>query len=217
MMMRRAVTRTMAAIGLTLGLAGWQMIPAMAESVSVNELMKPGPLEEMVLGNPDAKVTIVEYASVSCSHCGDFYNEVFPTLKAKYIDTGKVRYILREFIGDSRGIDPYAAAGFALARCSGDKDKYFAITGLLFSKQKMWLVNNPELPLRQLMLQAGISKDAFTACVSDEKMVSALKDISLRGIELGIEGTPSFFINGELHVGTMSVPELEAILDPLLK
>src|SRR5215218_7897862 len=108
--------------------AFFNMVPALAQNVSVQDLATPGPLGDVALGPADAKVTIVEYASMTCSHCAAFHNETFPELKKRYIDTGKVRFILREF-----PLDPLATAGFMLARCDGES-KYYPVTDLLFDQ-----------------------------------------------------------------------------------
>ena len=108
----------------------FQSLPALAQSVPVQELATPGPLGDVVQGPADAKVTIIEYASLTCSHCAAFHKDTYPALKERYIDTGQVRYILREF-----PLDPLATAGFMLARCDGHP-KYYPIVDLLFSQQK---------------------------------------------------------------------------------
>src|SRR5690554_935145 len=128
--------------------------------------MKPGPLPEMSLGKADAPVTIVEYASMTCPHCANFHKTTFPELKKKYIDTGKVRFIFREF-----PLDPLAAGGFMLARCAGkdDKTKYFAMVETLFHQQKEWVVQKPIEPLKSIAKQAGFTEQSFDQCLSDQK------------------------------------------------
>src|SRR5260370_34517464 len=118
---RRMITRrkfcatSLGFVAAGTGLAG-RVPPAFAQAPSNEELMQPGPLGEQALGSAEAPVTLSEYASMTCSHCANFAVKVYPTLKSKYVDTSKVRYILREF-----PLDPLASAGFMLARCSGDK------------------------------------------------------------------------------------------------
>ncbi len=109
---------------------------AHAQQASLAEIAKAGPLGDEVVGKQDAPVTIIEYASMTCGHCAAFHNTTYPELKKRYIDTGKVRYILREF-----PLDPLAAAGFMLARCAG-KDKYYPMVEILFEKQKEWAVQS---------------------------------------------------------------------------
>ena len=119
------------------------------------ELMAPGPLGEQSLGKDDAPVTIIEYASMTCPHCAHFHETVYPELKKRYIDTGKVRFIFREF-----PLDPLAAAGFMLARCGG-KDKYFPMIETLFAQQKDWVVQKPLEPLLAIAKQAGFTQQTL--------------------------------------------------------
>ena len=122
----------------------------------VDQLMAPGPLPDLVQGSASAPVTIVEYASMTCTHCAAFHEETWPTLKAKYVDSGKVKFILREF-----PLDPLATAGFMLARCAGP-DKRNAIVDLLYTQQKNWaFVDKPLDALAGLVKQAGISQSDF--------------------------------------------------------
>ncbi|MCB8820323.1 DsbA family protein [Microvirga rosea] len=187
-------------------------LPAFAQNVSVQDLAVQGPLGDVVLGSADAKVTIVEYASLTCSHCGHFHQETWPELKKRYIDTGKVRFTLREF-----PLDPLATAGFMLARCDGN-DKYYPITDLLFEQQKNWaFVDKPLDALRQIMKQAGFSQEKFDTCLRDQKLYDAVNAVKNRAIEqFKVDSTPTFFINGERHPGSLSIDELEKIIKPLL-
>ncbi|MBZ6075978.1 DsbA family protein [Microvirga puerhi] len=187
-------------------------LPAFAQNVSVQDLAVQGPLGDVALGPADAKVTIIEYASLTCSHCGHFHSETWPELKKRYIDTGKVRFILREF-----PLDPLATAGFMLSRCDGN-DKYYPITDLLFEQQKNWaFVDKPLDALRQIMKQAGFSQEKFDACLRDQKLYDAVNAVKNRAIEqFKVDSTPTFFINGQRHPGSMSIDELEQIIKPLL-
>ena len=123
--------------------------PALAQSPSPAELAEPGPLGEQALGAENAPVTIIEYASMTCGACAEFHNKTYPTLKSKYIDTGKVRYILREF-----PLDPTAAGAFMLARCAG-KDKYFPLVEAFFSQQNTWAVRQPIAPMLAIAKAGG--------------------------------------------------------------
>ncbi len=187
--------------------------PALAQqSVSVVELMAPGPLEEHVLGNADAPVTIVEYASMTCSHCATFHNRTYPELKKRYIETGKVKYILREF-----PIDPLAAGAFMLARCAG-KDRYYPLIETLFNQQTQWVVQKPIEPLMQIARQAGFTQQTFDACLKDQKMLEGIEAVRNRGSEkFGVNSTPTFFINGKKFTGVMSIEDMAKEIDPLLK
>src|SRR5262245_21089582 len=132
--------------------------PVLAQGPASAELMAPGPLPEMSLGDPKAPVTIIEYASMSCPHCAAFHESTYPDLKKKYIDTGKVRFIFREF-----PLDQLAAAAFMLARC-GDKDRYFGMIEILFAQQRDWVVQRPLQPLMGIAKQAGLSEQQFNEC-----------------------------------------------------
>ncbi len=187
-------------------------LPALAQGVSNQDLAVPGPLGDVALGPADAKVTIIEYASLTCSHCAAFHKDTYPVLKQRYIDTGQVRFILREF-----PLDPLATAGFMLARCDGDQ-KYYAIVDMLFTHQRAWAASDKPLDaLRQMMRQAGFSQEKFDSCLRDQKLYDAINAVKNRGLEtLKIDSTPTFFINGERHVGNISVDELEKVLKPML-
>src|ERR687886_921967 len=186
-------------------------LPAWAQSVSAQELATPGPLGDVAQGPADAKVTIIEYASLTCSHCAAFHKDTYPVLKQRYIDTGQVRFILREF-----PLDPLATAGFMLARCDGDA-KYYPITDLLFDQQKVWAFSDkPVDALQQMMRQAGFSQEKFESCLRDQKLFDAVNAVRTRGEKVGVNSTPTFFINGQRHSGNMSIDELEKIIKPLL-
>lgn len=136
-----------------LALAGAATGAARAQTVDVAELMKPGPLGDKSLGNEKAPVTIIEYASMTCSHCANFHATVYPVLKKKYIDTGKVRFIFREF-----PLDAVATAAFMLARCA-PPDKYFAMIDVLFEQQKNWAFTKENAKgLLAIAKQAGFSQ-----------------------------------------------------------
>lgn len=157
---RRRLFQIAAAAFLSSGLFGGVL--AEGASVPVDQLMAAEALPDLSIGKSDAPVTIVEYASMTCSHCAAFYATTFPILKSKYIDAGKVRFILREF-----PLDPLATAGFMLARCAGD-DKRDAIVDLLFAQQKNWaFTDKPVESLANLVKQAGIGQDAFGACLKN--------------------------------------------------
>ena len=179
---------------------------------SNTDLMKAGPMGDQAQGAADAPVTIIEYASMTCSHCATFHTTVYPTLKSRYIDTGNVRYILREF-----PLDPLAAGAFMLARCAGD-DKYYALVDVLFQQQKQWaFVQNPIPPLLNIAKQNGFTEQRFEQCLSDQKMLDAIEEVRQRGAKLGVTSTPTFFVNGKLQRGTMTIEELEKQIQPFLK
>jgi protein-disulfide isomerase len=180
-------------------------------SVDVKKLMQPEALPDMSMGKSDAPVTVVEYASMTCPHCAEFDIATFPAFKKKYIDTGKVYYILREF-----PFDPRAEAGFMLARCS--KDKYFAMVDLLFHQQDNWAVaDDAKAALLRLSKLAGFTQESFTACLTDQKLLDQIRAVKNRAEkDFGVDATPTFFINGKKYPGAMSIDEMSAIIDPLV-
>lgn len=206
---RRSVFHSLAAAGaLALALPG---LSAPASAQSAAELAIQGPMGDVVLGKDDAKVTIYEYASMTCTHCATFHAKTWPTLKSKYIDTGKVRFVLREF-----PLDPLATAGFMLARCAGN-DKYYAVVDLLFAQQKNWaFTDKPLQGLSGLVKQAGFTQESFEACLKNQQIYDAVNAVRDRGAKLGVDSTPTFFINGQIQRGAISVEELDKILAPLV-
>ena len=172
--------------------------------------------QDMVLGSPTAKVTVVEYASVACPHCARFNNTVFPDFKKKYIDTGKVKYVAREAL---TGSAPVAAAGFLLARCAG-KDKYFEITDAIYRNQEqMFQSGDVRGTLLRIAQSAGMSEDQFNKCITDEKAIKALNDrVEKTNTADKVEGTPAFYVNGKnIATGEVTLQQLSAAIDPLLK
>jgi protein-disulfide isomerase len=196
-----------------LGTAALALSPLLA-SQDASAQTAPGvasPLGDVWLGPPDAKVTIIEYASLTCGHCANFHKDTFPALKAKYIDTGKVRFVLREF-----PLDPLAAAGFMLARCNGN-DKYYPMTDLLFAQQKNWaFTDKPVDALSTLVKQAGFTQDSFEACLKRQDIYDAVTQVKDGGAKAGVDSTPTFFINGQKRSGALSLAEFDKILEPLL-
>jgi protein-disulfide isomerase len=185
--------------------------PALAQTVSQTELLVPPPLGDRVLGKDDAPVTIIEYASMTCPHCAAFHEKTYPELKKRYIDTGKVRFIFREF-----PLDPLAAGASMLARCA-PKEQYFAMIETLFHQQRKWAVEKPIPPLLALAKQAGFSEKSFNDCLSDQKMLDALEAERDRASKkFGVQSTPTLFINGKMQRGGMSIDELAKVIDPLL-
>ncbi|WP_425419091.1 DsbA family protein [Oricola indica] len=189
-----------------------QSAPAAAGSVDMDKLLEPGPLEEQVEGAEDAPITVVEYASMTCSHCAHFHKETFPAIKENYIDTGKVRFILREF-----PFDPRAAAAFMLARCAPE-GKYFAMVDVLFKQQQSWaFVENARPPLENIAKLAGFTQESFQTCLTNQKLLDDINSIRERAsAEFGVNATPTFFINGKKYSGALTVDQMSAIFDDLL-
>ncbi len=189
-------------------------LPAKADAPEVDkaELAKAGPDDDVVLGSDKAPVTIIEYASMTCPHCAHFSTTTFPELQKRYIDTGKVRFIFREF-----PLDALAAAGFMLARCGGN-DKFMPIVETLFAKQPDWLVKEPIEPLKSIAKQFGYTEQSFNECLANQKVLDAIQDVRDRGAgKLGVNSTPTFFINGKKFVGDQSIDALAKEIDPYLK
>lgn len=207
---RRSVLLSLAALSALAPIIGAD--PAKAQDAKAKELAVPGPLGDVWLGKEDAKVTIIEYASMTCPHCANFHEKIFPVIKERYIDTGKVRFTLREF-----PFDPLATAAFMLARCNGN-DKYYAMVDLLFAQQKAWsTAQKPAEALLATVRQAGFTQESFEACLKNQSIYDAVNSVRERGDKtFGVESTPTFFINGQKSSGSLSVEELDKILSPLV-
>jgi protein-disulfide isomerase len=185
---------------------------ALAQGPSVEELMRPGALPDLVLGKADAPVTIIEYASMTCPHCASFHKTTYPALKTKYIDTGKVRFIFREF-----PLDDLAVAASMLARCAGG-EKSIALIDVLFASQDKWAVRDPIPPLLQIAKQAGFTQASFDECLKDQKLYNNILAMRERGSkEFKVESTPTLFVNGKLQKGGATIEELDKLIQPLLK
>ncbi len=170
---------------------------------------------EVSIGNPDAKVTVIEWASLTCPHCARFNEDVFPAFKKKYVDSGQVRYVFREFLTPPEQV---AAAGFLMARCAG-RDKYFNVTDAVFhSQQEMFTTGDVRGILMRIGASAGMSEKQVTECISDEKALSALNDRLKKAIEVDkIAATPSFSINGTKLEGEQPMAKFDEVIQPLLK
>lgn len=174
-------------------------------------LMDPGPLPEMALGDSAAPITIVEYASMTCGHCGEFHLETLPELEATYVVTGKVRLIYREF-----PLDSLATMAFMLARCAGE-DRYFAFIDALFRFQDQWTRSDtPVEELRKIARMGGFTNERFESCTQDQALLANINAIKDHGLALGVGRTPTFFINGEKQEGHLRIAKWREILDPLL-
>jgi protein-disulfide isomerase len=185
----------------------------MAQSAA--DVAKPQSLPDMALGPQNAPVTITEYASMTCPHCAAFNADVFPKIKSEYIDTGKIRYVFREF-----PLDIKAAAGSVLSRCiaKDDANKYFAVTDLLFKTQADWVMKNTTESLIRIGKQAGLTQDQIEACLRDQSLLDKLAaDQKYAAEVLKVDSTPTFFINGEKIKGETSIEEFEKKINPLLK
>ncbi len=217
---RREFCRTAASAALVTAVCSSPLLalmptPAQAETVPMTELMAPQPLSDMVLGAKDAPVIVVEYASMTCPHCAHFDETTYPKVKKNYIDTGKVRWILREF-----PLDQLAAAAFMVARCAADGSapKYYDMVNTLFHQQDTWAIQKPIPPLLAIAKQAGMTEDQFKACLSDQKQVDKIQAERERAIkEFKVKATPTFFIDGTLQEGALEYDQFAKLLDAALK
>jgi protein-disulfide isomerase len=214
---RRALLLSLGLSGLAVGL-GLEPFTALAQKkgpseVPVEELMKPGPLGDLTLGPADAKVTVIEYASMTCGHCAHFENDIWPEFKKKYIDTNKIRYVFREF-----PLDNLAAAASMLARCVGG-DKTFPLIEVLFKKQADWAFTegNPVPKLFEIAKQAGFTQASFDKCLTDQKLLDNITAGRKRASEVfGVDATPTFFINGKRLQGAPTIANFDKVIEPLL-
>jgi protein-disulfide isomerase len=195
-----------------LGLDFTRAAQAEEPSVPIPDLMQPNPLGEMAIGDANAPITVIEYASMTCPHCAHFSEATFPELKKRYIDTGKVRFLFREF-----PLDRLALAGFILARCAGP-DKYFPLIETLFAQQRDWVVDRPLQPMYAIAKQAGVSQQAFEACLDNRQLIDGIEKVrSQASDKFGVNSTPTFFINGKRMAGALSIEEMEKEFTPYLK
>ncbi|HEX8234178.1 MAG TPA: DsbA family protein [Caulobacteraceae bacterium] len=167
--------------------------------------------DEIVLGNPNAKVTVVEYASASCSHCAEFHRDTFEAFKKKYIDTGKVKFVFREFLTTPVQV---AAAGFLLARCGGTRERYFDVLGAFYRAQpEIFQTGDLRGPLVRIAQNMGMNEQQMEACVRNEDSLKALNARVERAAQRDkIEATPTFVINGEKHPGVLTLEQLDAMI-----
>lgn len=188
--------------------------PALAQEegapVDLAELLKPPALGDMALGAAEgAKVTIVEYASATCPHCAAFHKDVWPKLKADYVDTGKIRFIFREF-----PLNDPALAAFMIARAA-PKESYFPLIGVFFDTLETW-AKDPANGLLNIAKQAGFTQEKFDATLKDEKLAKGIMEIRDGGVKFGVQGTPTFFLNGKPMRGEVTYDSLKADIDKLL-
>ena len=197
------------------GLPCGSSLPASGTAVAQtadDELLVAGPLGEKALGDPSAPVTVIEYASMTCSHCAAFHETTFKPFKEKYIDTGRVYFIFREF-----PLDALASSAFMLARCLPE-DRYFPFVDILFSQQPTWaFTNDPATALLNISKQAGFTRKTFEECLTNQEILDGVQWVKDRGSrEFGVQATPTFFINGTLKSGALSLESMEQEIEALL-
>ena len=167
---------------------------------------------DMVIGNPDAKVTIIEYASLTCPHCAAFHANTLPALKERYLDTGKAKLAFRDF-----PLDGLALRAAMVAHCAGN-ERYFGMLGTLFARQMQWATaQDPLLAIAGIARQAGMSEESFKACIADKAVEKTVLDSALEADKsLGVKATPTIFINGQKFSGALTIDQMAQIIDPLV-
>ncbi|MBW8283646.1 MAG: DsbA family protein [Rhizobium sp.] len=191
-------------------------LPTSDRDIDMEEALKPGPLKEMAVGDPNAPVKIIEYMSMTCSHCANFHTRTFEPIKQKYADTGKVYFIVREFPfpGDTASL-----AAFMLARCTPE-ERYFPFVSMFMKQQMSWAApanNDVRGAMLQLSKLGGFTQESFDACLTNQKLAGDVSAVRDRGAkEFGIQSTPTFLINGKSYSGDMSVETMSALIDSML-
>ena len=180
-----------------------------ANAQDLSDLMTAGLMGDNILGEDDAAVTIIEYASLTCPHCANFHKKILPSIKEKYIDTGKAKLIFRGF-----PLNPRDYAAFMLAGCA-DKKFYFPMTNVFFEQQQNWATaEDPRPPLLQIAKMAGFTQESFEECLKNQELLDNVNQVKTKAAEqYGVTGTPSFFINGEKYNGKISVEDMSASID----
>jgi protein-disulfide isomerase len=181
--------------------------------VPIDRLMTIVPLPDLVQGSLSASITIIEYASTTCSHCAAFHETTWPELKAKYIDSGRAKFILREF-----PLDPLATASFMLARCAGS-DKRDLWVDLFFSQQKTWaFADRPVEALLAMAERIGMSRTDSENCMKNQDLYAQISQSRERAaVAFNIDSTPTFFVNGHRLRGELALSDFDRVIDPLSK
>lgn len=165
-----------------------------------------------VLGDPKAPVIIIEYASLTCSHCAHFHTQILPDLKKKWIDTGKVKLVYRDF-----PLDQIAVKAAQIAECVGN-DKYFGVLDIIFRGQPQWATGaDPIAELAKPLRIAGLGEAEIKSCLANDAMLNAVLNDYRSGETLGVNATPTLFIGGQLYRGSRSVEDIDAALVKLVK
>jgi protein-disulfide isomerase len=200
--------RSLLGLGLALAaLPGLAIPAARAQDADPAKLLTAPPLGDRVLGNAEAPVTIVEFASATCPHCANFHNDTFPALKEEFIDTGKIRFIFREF-----PFDDLALAAFMLARCAPE-DKYYPMLDVLFEQQQNWTRNNPRDELFKIAKLAGFTEDSFNGCLKNTDVAKGIIDGRTQAEkDFGVNSTPTFYINGKLLSGNQPIEKFREMI-----
>lgn len=191
-------------------------IPTSDRDIDMAEALKPGPMKEMALGDPNAPVKIIEYMSMTCSHCANFHTKTFDAIKAKYVDSGKAYFIIREFPfpGDTASL-----AAFMLARCTPE-ERFFPFVSMFMKQQASWAApadNDVRGAMLQLSKLGGFTQESFDACLTNQKLAADVTSVRDRAAkDFGVQSTPTFLINGKSYSGDMSVDTMSALIDSML-
>jgi len=171
-------------------------------------LKQPGPLGDRAMGDPNAPVTVIEYASLTCPYCRRFHADVFPRFKRNFIDTGKVYFIYREFpIGRSAGTAAIAA------RCVPEK-YYFAANWKLLAQQRQWVSQEVRYDaIYKVVQEFGLDRAAFDSCMENQTIIDGLNQVKERGRDLGVSATPTVFVNTEMRRGGISYEDLVELIN----
>ena len=193
-------------------LAGMAAFVMIASSAPAQETRNTAAmLSERVIGNADAPVTVIEYFSLTCSHCAEFHNDIYADLKAKYIDTGKVKLVYRDFPLDGAGL-----RAAMMARCV-DERRYPGIIQVLFKTQNNWArAADPVEKKKKIGQLAGLGDDAFQSCLQSETLANGILAKRQEASAAGVQSTPTFEIKGQIYPGSRSLEEFSELLDPLL-
>lgn len=210
-----AITGYTALRGGNTGMTTDLVMPNAANAQTSNEEVDTSRVYPLVLGNPDAAVTVMEFASYTCPHCATFHDTTFQQLKQEYIEPGLIRFEYREVFFDAYGL--WAAL---VARCGGE-ERYFGISDMLYEEQRQWArgsdANAVAESLRRIGRRAGMDDEQLNTCLGDRDMALAMMEVYRQGMEeYQIQGTPSLVINGTTY-SNMSFAELQGIIDPLLE
>lgn len=211
--MPRRIATGVALIAAGLALAACGGVGAQTDAgdpkaATADDVLLAGPLGDRVMGKPNAPVTVIEYASLTCPHCANFQRNVFPRVKKEFIDTGKVRFIVREFpIGHTSG------TAAIINRCAPE-DKYFALFNAFLTRQPEWvsLEIRPDA-IYAVAKSSGMSRETFDKCLTNQSIIDALTGVKQRGRQFGVKGTPTFFINGQKAQGEITFDQIKSMIE----
>ena len=212
MTLRLATASLLLVVGVLCSGCGGGAVPTTDSKLNVpskEELVQEGPLGDRVLGKATAPVTIIEYASLTCPHCRDYHRDVFPRVKREFIDTGRVRYVIREFpIGRTAG------AAAIVARCA-PADKYLFYVEQFLSRQPEWVSQEVrEDALFKVAKAGGMTRETFDNCLTNQTIIEGLTEVKQQGRRFGVIGTPTLFINGQKAQGTVTFEQVKAMISP---